>query len=443
MSETRRRGRALRLVFAGIAAGTLLAEARAQTRDEISRSPKVRTKPSPTSAARVRRPAGAILVRTPAVAVPVKPEKIRPPATAVPAARMPARDFQKVRPAAPAGPDARIPARDFQKVRPAATAVPGTKPAPAGAFAAPAGAKYGSADLLRQGGYAQAQGDLAAAKSVFNDARQAAKTEKTTGLEAQAALQYARTIQSLETSQLTKEHVAEAKTAYADAIRLGTPQQRVHAQNDLAILSLRQGDPQQAVAMLRRVDVGALEPGERSLYAYNYGRALELSGNGPEAYQKYTQVLEQNPEFDLASEGAFRLLRASRPARVGEAARLAEMLLGRGQQESAVRELRRALEIWAAEPDAQRLLAVLVRYFVAARIDPRQFRKNEWPALRSLSERGPRLAPAIKQIATAYEGKVPTFVERGSARGFFRRVVPGILEERALLAASQDDRRLL
>jgi tetratricopeptide (TPR) repeat protein len=312
-----------------------------------------------------------------------------------------------------------VPARDFQKVRPAATAVPGTKPAPAGAFAAPAGAKYGSADLLRQGGYAQAQGDLAAAKSAFNDARQAAKTEKTTGLEAQAALQYARTIQSLETSQLTKEHVAEAKTAYADAIRLGTPQQRVHAQNDLAILSLRQGDPQQAVAMLRRVDVGALEPGERSLYAYNYGRALELSGNGPEAYQKYTQVLEQSPEFDLASEGAFRLLRASRPARVGEAARLAEMLLGRGQQESAVRELRRALEIWAAEPDAQRLLAVLVRYFVAARIDPRQFRKNEWPALRSLSERGPRLAPAIKQIATAYEGKVPTFVERGSARGFF------------------------
>ena len=315
-----------------------------------------------------------------------------------------------------------MPGRESEKVRPVATAVPGTKSAADGVFTG--GAKRGSTDLLRQGGYARAQGDLAGAKSAFNEARQAAKTEKTTGLEAQAALQYARTIQSLETPQLNKENVAEARTAYAEVIRLGTPQQRVHAQNDLAVLSLRQGDPQEAVATLRQVDTGAVEPGQRSLYAYNFGRALELAGNGREAYQKYTQALEQDPGFGPATEGAFRLLRESGSAQVAETARLAETLLGRGQPESAGRELRRALEAWAAQPDAQRLLAVLLRYYVAATLDPPGFRKEEMPFLKRVSDRGPQLAPAIKQVAAAYAGDVPAFVERGSARGFFNAWSP-------------------
>ncbi len=415
-----RRGGALWLILAGVSLGILPGDARAQSREEIPRSSKIRMKPTPTPTPRATRPAGAVFVRTPAAKIPVRESaKARPTATPAPAARIPARDFQKFAPAATPVPGARIPAKDLEKVRPTATAAPSPKTATTGVLSAPSGAKYGSAELLRQGNYAQAQGDLAAAKSAFNDARLAAKTEKTAGLEAQAALQYARTIQSLDASQLTKERVAEARTAYAEAIELGTPQQKVHAENDLAILSLREGDPQQAVAVLRQVDVAALQPGERALYAYNYGRALELSGNGPEAYKKYTQVLEQDPQFNLAAEGAFRLLRASRPAPVGEAARLAETLLGRGQLESAARELRRTLETWAAEPDAQRLLAVLLRYYVAAKVEPRQFRKNEWPELKSLSERGPRLAPAVEQIAAAYAGETPLFVERGRARGFF------------------------
>ena len=439
------RGRALRLVLAALLAGAFFADASAQSHDDTSHSSKVRAKPAPTPTRRAQHPPDAVLVRTPAGQVPaadsqkVRPaatpvpagrvpaadvQKIRPTATAVPAGRVPARDFKKVYPVATAVPTARIPARGSEKVRPAATAVPAVKPATGGVAAAPGGAKYSSAELLRQGGHAQAQGDLAAAKSAYNNARLAAKSEKKTGLEAQAALQYGRTIQSLDTKQLTKEQITEAKTAYSEAIRLGTPQQKLHAQNDLAVLSIREGDPQQAVAVLREVDDRALEPEQRSLHAYNYGRALELSGSGTEAYREYTKALEQNPRFDQAAEGAFRLLRASRPARVGEAARLAETLIGRGQQESAAREVHRALEVWAAEPEAQRLLAVLVRSFAAARTDPRQFQKSEWPALKSFAERGPQLAPAIKQIAVAYSGEVPTFVERGSARSFFNAWSP-------------------
>jgi tetratricopeptide (TPR) repeat protein len=427
-----------------VAAAVLLGAARAQTRDQAARTAKVLVKPSPTATPtpRAKRSAGTVLVKTPVSQVPIREVvKIRPGTAEVPPSKPPAAAERlgpspsakspSARSQRSAGsqlvktPVSRVPAKEAERIRPGTAEVPPSKPpAEADSVATGSATKFGSAELLRQGHYAQAQGDLAAAKRAFTEARDVAKTEKATGLEAQAALHYAQMIQSLDAAQLTSERVSEARTAYSEAIRLGTPKQRVQAQNDLAVLSLKRGDSRQAVATLREVDVQALEPEQRSLYTYNYGRALELNGNGPEAYQKYTQALEQDPGFDLATEGAFRLLRAFRPPRVGEAARLAETLLSRGQQKSAARELRRALEAWAAEPDAQRLLAVLLRYYAAARTDPSQFRRSEWPALRNLADRGPQLAPAIRQIATAYAGEVPVFVERGSARGFFNAWSP-------------------
>jgi len=440
--------RARRLVACAVVA-SLLAEARGQTQSQVSKSAKVAVKPTPVPTPRPRSSTDAARVKTGSDLSRSGGVSIKPSPTPTPRPKFSPGDSVRVQP----GPDlsrssgvyvkpspvptkpikhsgqdisvGKPPASDTSRVGKGSAAGAATSAAVAGA--ASAGGKLGSTDLLRQARYAQVQGDLPAASRVYKDAREAAKTEKSPKLEAQAALQYAQTIQSLDKSQLTTDRISEAKTAYSDAIRLGTPEQRVQAQNDMAVLSLREGDSRQAVATLRDVDVNTLAPDQRNLYTYNYGRALELSGNGQEAYQKYTQALERDPGFDLAADGAFRVLRASKPPRVADTARLAETLLEKGRPESAVRQIRGALGAWRAEPEAPKLLAVLVGYYAAARIEPREFGKTEWPGLSKLSGE-PRLAPPIKEIGLAYSGPMPVFVERESARRYF----PAWAEEPAM-----------
>jgi tetratricopeptide (TPR) repeat protein len=183
------------------------------------------------------------------------------------------------------------------------------------------------------------------------------------------------------------------------------------------VLALREGKSGEAVALLSEVDVNSLEPEQRYLFNYNYGRALELSGNASEAYKRYSQVLEEQPEHEAAREGAFRVL--SRPPRIAEAASLAERLLAKGEREPVVREVRGLLVSFSADPEAQRLLAVLLRYYAGSRFEPAKFQAAEGKTLAMLSERGSRLESAASQVVAAVKGELPIFVERGRAFAYF------------------------
>ncbi|HKA36831.1 MAG TPA: hypothetical protein VKH43_08425, partial [Thermoanaerobaculia bacterium] len=83
------------------------------------------------------------------------------------------------------------------------------------------------------------------------------------------------------------------------------------------------------------------------------------------------------------------------------------------------REVRRALEASPSAPDAQRLLAILVEYYAAARFEPAEFQAEEGRALTRLAARSAVLDAPIRQMAAAVKGEVPILLDRGAAGGFF------------------------
>jgi tetratricopeptide (TPR) repeat protein len=83
-------------------------------------------------------------------------------------------------------------------------------------------------------------------------------------------------------------------------------------------------------------------------------------------------------------------------------------LISKGQFELAAHELHSSLNLWAREPEAQRLLASLVRYYIAAAVGPTEFQQRELATLESLGDN--MLVRPIKEIRAAYFGDFkPTF----------------------------------
>ncbi|HKA37373.1 MAG TPA: hypothetical protein VKH43_11185, partial [Thermoanaerobaculia bacterium] len=353
MSTEKMRMRTGMLLFAVLALSVGTAAGQQRSNSARASQPQVRVKPTPTRTPAPRIKSGEVSAKP---QVDAKPPQVSVKPTAAPGPRR----------ANPAG-QAALPPR--VSVKPTATPAPRrteterpVKP-PTGAGAAAAAdpalkdavsaakLKY-SQDLVRRSQQAQATGDLKGARSVYDEARQAARDENAPHLEAQAALRYAQTLEAQgpapskptihmkgdgpppgSSAPDSSATFREAREAYAQVIQIGTPQQRVQAQNNTAVLALREGKPQEAVAVLKDVDVNALEPEQRYLYNYNYGRALELAGNTSEAYGRYARVLEAEPGYDPAIQGAFRVLTASRPPRFLEAAKLAQALLARGERQ--------------------------------------------------------------------------------------------------------------
>jgi tetratricopeptide (TPR) repeat protein len=277
--------------------------------------------------------------------------------------------------------------------------------------------------VLRHSVEAQAEGNAARAKEAYDIARrEAAEGKVTRTTAARAALSYARTLEGKATSEgiatpeAARSRLPEIKATYQEAITLGTPAERIEAQNNLAVFSLRAGEPENALRLLESIDAGTLGPEERQVYDYNYARALEQSGKGQEAYERYVKVLQKDPAFEPAITGAFRVLRSSSVPRVREAAQFAISLLAKGQQEPTGEEVRQTLGVWSG---AQQLLAVLLEYYRQSNLTLANYRGKESPWLRALAKRNPSLAPAIKEITVASEGEMPILVDPQEARLFF------------------------
>jgi tetratricopeptide (TPR) repeat protein len=214
--------------------------------------------------------------------------------------------------------------------------------------------------------------------------------------------------------------LSEAIQKYEEAIQIGSPGQRVLAQNNLAILFMRQHENERALEVFRNADFSSVPRSHQSLYYYNYGRALELSRELQAAYRRYLRALELQPGFDLAIDGAFRSLHKSKPARMKEASDLANRLLSQGETELVGSQIRKSLDVWAAEPEVQRLLAALLRYYVAASVDPPQFEKTEWKRLARLAEASPVLRRAVEEVRLVYVGDLAPIFNPVAATEQFR-----------------------
>jgi tetratricopeptide (TPR) repeat protein len=251
----------------------------------------------------------------------------------------------------------------------------------------------------------ETKGDLHTAHETYDQVERQAAELGENAAEADAALNKGRIIEALAQKGEDKSRVDAAEQAYEHALSIGTARQRLLAGNDLCVLLTNQGKYGEAVERWRSVNYSELEPSERFVYDYNFGRALEGNGNFKEAYEKYKRSVMLQPKFDAAGDAAFRVLQKNKvfdstPQSIEEAANLAAAVLAGGGVDLAARQLRSSLELWSTEPAAQNLLAVLLRYYVAAPIDEDDFTRSQADFLSKLSH-GP-LGGAIGEVFRAY-----------------------------------------
>lgn len=265
--------------------------------------------------------------------------------------------------------------------------------------------------IVEEGRAAEARGNLQAAQHAYLEARDAARKiaeqqataeqkEQAQQAEADAALHYAAVI-GTDTSQ--PAYLDAAKEAYAEAIRLGTPSQQSLAKNNLGVLFLQQKQYPQAVEVFRTIDYARFDSSSQAyLYMYNCGRALELNNEPEAALSWYRKLITVLPGYKPVVEGSFRILRQSGPKAIPAMSDLAGQLITERETDFVGAPLHQALEDWAGEPEAQRLLAVLLRYYVARQVEPTAWKEQEWPRLSALAAHSSTLGPAVEQLRRAY-----------------------------------------
>jgi tetratricopeptide (TPR) repeat protein len=184
--------------------------------------------------------------------------------------------------------------------------------------------------------------------------------------------------------------------------------------DNLGVFLIKQGKYSEAVRKFASLDFSNATSAERCLWTYNFGRALEGSGTLKEAYAKYKSAMTQEPKFDAAAEGAFRVLREGKLSSfvsdgIAEATEIGQLLLDRGRTEVAGREVRKCMEAWSSDPQSRKLLEVLVRYYATSSIGPSQFGRTEWEFLKSLKTDS-SIHQAIDELRVAYDCDFkPTF----------------------------------
>src|SRR5260221_11651672 len=95
---------------------------------------------------------------------------------------------------------------------------------------------------------AEARGDLVSARKLYEKAIQLAEQNKDTRALSQAFLDYAR-VSELGAAEDSggKFNLDDARAAYEKVIKIGTPTQVLHAENNLGVLLLKQGKADEAL----------------------------------------------------------------------------------------------------------------------------------------------------------------------------------------------------
>src|SRR5439155_605908 len=111
---------------------------------------------------------------------------------------------------------------------------------------------------------------------------------------------------------------ARLKESYKIVIRKGKGAARVLACNNLALLYLQEGKPDEAIHVF--AIVGNPETSDAHAFYYNFGQALEQAEKPMEALGKYWLSIRKEPYYFRAAAGAAKLLAGNRdlPGRLDE-----------------------------------------------------------------------------------------------------------------------------
>ncbi len=231
-----------------------------------------------------------------------------------------------------------------------------------------------------------AVGNYTDAVTGFEQAKGIAHVSSDAKAEAESSLNLARAIDlSRGKDGLDETRLHRLESAYRDAVQLGDVSQRAAAHNGWATTLLREGDAADAVQQLNAIDLPQVEPARRAVYRYNLAMANERLGNWEQAYNSYIAAIADKPEYQSASEAAFRLLHSRPEPHINEAVKLSETLLSKGQTASAERYTKQYLDLWAKAPGSQRLLAALLEYYAVAPLTLETLQTQEWSYLQHLA----------------------------------------------------------
>jgi tetratricopeptide (TPR) repeat protein len=149
--------------------------------------------------------------------------------------------------------------------------------------------------------------------------------------------------------------------------------------NERAV-ALLGSDPAAAAAAFEGVDFDAVaEAGERAVYHYNYGRALEEAGKHDPAVEQFRLALRAAPTFSQASEALMRRLLATegRETAAPECLGVIVAALDAGDLPVAAHYLKPALRKWGESTVTPKLLDQLARYYRLSGLTPERFAKGD------------------------------------------------------------------
>ena len=254
--------------------------------------------------------------------------------------------------------------------------------------------------------FSEGTADWSAAITLRQEAVEVARKENNPEALAEALLNYARVRErGAALAAIGPASLTEAAKAYSDIIAIGTPAQKLVAQNNLGTLYLLQKKPDEALQVLQSMSFENAGASDTYIYAYNTARALEQTRRPAQAFNLYAKALEAVPGFEPAINGAFRVARESGPTGLAFLIGLTGRLIERGQAERLVPPLRESLKDWATNPRLPLLLAQLVRCYAELSLEPAIFEKSEWPAIAPLLDS--RIGLAVKEVRSAFSDSLP------------------------------------
>jgi len=211
---------------------------------------------------------------------------------------------------------------------------------------------------------------------------------------------------------------------YDIAIQAGTPAQQNLGRNDLGALLLQEKRNADALDVLRRIDLNG-DPARRFVYQYNVGRAWEVNRRPAEALAAYLGAVTARPAFTSAVDAALSLLENAARLDANAAVTLTTVLLSNGETRPAARVTSRLLSRWAGDAAAPRLLAMRLRWLVAASIDLPTCRSQEVPLLDRLraSAELRALVQDIKRVCL--DEALPDRLQIGDRSGFASQWMAG------------------
>lgn len=237
--------------------------------------------------------------------------------------------------------------------------------------------------------------------------------QKTADFHVAAASTFERSVKSLRQPELLEI----SGLAYRRIIENTRGRTQLRASSNYCAQLLRQNRTDEAIQVMEAVRTtmkdGSLGRVARSRSLYNYGKALQLSGEFEHAYVILAEALEADPTFYKAAQAAGDAALKSHHETTGipQVVALTDSQLKHFDYNGAARNLRQAMQVkhWIGHQLYPRLLRQLVRYFTAARIEPKVF-EQKWSKSLFDVQRNWRFDDnskrMIEQIRIVYSGRL-------------------------------------